>query len=312
MEYNILKTSPEKDYELLDSGDGDKLERYGDFVLSRPDPQALWSKRLTEKDWNKAEAVFARDGKSTEWKVKPGVPEKWEINFAGLKFWIKPTAFKHTGLFPEQASNWKWIQSVLPLRRGGAGGVKDLPPPPPSKGGDSADDSGKVKVLNLFGYTGGATLAAAAAGAEVCHVDGSKSAIGWARDNAELSGLKDKPVRWILDDAATFVKREIKRGRKYDGIIMDPPAFGHGPKSEMWKIEEHLLPLLRDCYQILSPEPLFFLINGYASGYSAMAYENNLLELKEKFGGTLEKGELTIEEKSGRLLPCGIFARWSK
>jgi 23S rRNA (cytosine1962-C5)-methyltransferase len=165
----------------------------------------------------------------------------------------------------------------------------------------------------LFGYTGGATLAAAKAGAEVCHVDGSKVAITWAKDNAEISGLQDKPIRWILDDAAKFVEREIKRGRKYDGIILDPPAFGHGPKGEMWKIEDDFLPFLKKCFQVLSDQPLFFLINGYASGYSAVAYKNNLEFLIEKFGGNIEMGELTIEEsKSKRLLPAGIFARWFK
>ena len=169
-----------------------------------------------------------------------------------------------------------------------------------------------MNVLNLFGYTGGASLAAAKAGAEVVHVDGSKVAIGWARDNAELSGLKDKPVRWILDDATAFVKREIKRGHKYDGIILDPPAFGHGPNKELWKIEDSFLPLLDLCKQVLTSEPLFFLVNGYASGYSALAYKNSLGDLLKEYGGEVEIGELTIAEAgSGRLLPCGIFARWS-
>lgn len=292
MEYTILKTEGEKDYELLDSGLGEKLERYGKYILSRPDPQALWPKNLSEKDWARADGVFSRADKNASWKFKKDIAEKWAVDFAGLKFWIRPTAFKHTGIFPEQAGNWDWLRQQVYAKGG------------PASGGES------VRVLNLFGYTGGATLAAAKAGAEVCHVDGSKTAIGWARDNAELSGLSDKPIRWILDDAAVFVKREIKRGRRYEGIIMDPPAFGHGPKGEMWKIEENFLSLLADCKNILSDRPIFFLINGYASGYSAVAYENNLLDVKNKFGGTLEKGELTIAEKSGRLLPCGIYARW--
>ena len=170
-----------------------------------------------------------------------------------------------------------------------------------------------MKVLNLFGYTGGASLAAAQAGAEVVHVDGSKVAINWARDNAEASGLKDKPIRWILDDAAAFVKRELRRGNTYDGIIMDPPSFGHGPKKELWKIEDSFLPLLDDCKKILSPEPLFFLVNGYASGYSAVAYKNSLSDLLKEYGGEVGIGELTIEEqKSERLLPAGIFARWQR
>jgi 23S rRNA (cytosine1962-C5)-methyltransferase len=175
------------------------------------------------------------------------------------------------------------------------------------------NDNKKVSVLNLFGYTGGATLAVAQVGAEVCHLDASKTAIAWARENAEISGLAGRPIRWILDDAMAFVKREIKRGRQYDGIIMDPPAFGHGPKGEMWRIEENFIELLDLCKQVLSDRPLFFLINGYASGYSSVAYANNLLPLIKKYGGQIEKGELTIAESgSGRLLPCGIFARWYK
>jgi len=203
-------------------------------------------------------------------------------------FWIKLSAFKHTGLFPEQLGNWQWAEELV------------------------QNTKRSVNVLNLFGYTGGASLAAAKAGAEVVHVDGSKVAIGWARDNAELSGLKDKPVRWILDDATAFVKREIKRGHKYDGIILDPPAFGHGPNKELWKIEDSFLPLLDLCKQVLTSEPLFFLVNGYASGYSALAYKNSLGDLLKEYGGEVEIGELTIAEAgSGRLLPCGIFARWS-
>lgn len=277
-----------KDYELLDSGEGEKLERYGKIILSRPDPQALWRKNLDEKEWKKADATFTRQESGGEWKYKKEKLEKWSIEFAGLKFWIKPTAFKHTGIFPEHISNWDWLQSIL-------------------KNHKEAD------VLNLFGYTGGATLACAYAGAKVVHVDGSKSAITWARENAELSGLKDKPVRWILEDARVFVKREINRGHKYDGIIMDPPAFGHGAQKEVWKIEDDFISLVEDCFKLLKDKPLFFLINGYSAGYSAIAYNNVLLPLKEKFGGEIEIGELTIEEsKSGRLLPCGIFARWKK
>lgn len=285
----ILKTSGASDYELLDSGEGEKLERYGKFVLSRPDPQALWNKRLPASDWQKADAFFAHGGSKGGWKKKPNVPEKWKIEFAGLSFFIKPTAFKHTGLFPEQEPNWQWI-------------IKNI---------KSANRP--VSVLNLFGYTGGATLAALSAGAEVVHVDGSKSAIAWAKENATLSGLADKPVRWILDDAREFVKREIRRGKRYDGIVMDPPAFGHGPKKELWKIENDFLGLMKICEEVLSASPLFFLINGYSAGYSAIAYGNNLLSFKEKFGGEIEKGELAIEESGGgRLLPAGIFARWSR
>ncbi len=286
----ILKTKKSADYELLDSGDGKKLERYGDFILSRPDPQALWPKHLAESAWQSADLEFIRKGKEVEWKIKPGVPKKWNIAFEGLNFSIRPTTFKHTGLFPEQAENWKWVREIL----------------------SSQKSSGKKPVvLNLFAYTGGATLAAASAGAEVVHVDGSKMAIDWARENAELSGLEEKPVRWILDDAKAFLKKEIRRGKKYDGIIMDPPAFGHGAKNEIWKIEEDFLELLELCRRVLSEEPLFFLINGYASGYSPIAYANNLGHVMEGYGGSMEIGELAIEEsKTGRLLPAGIFARW--
>lgn len=284
----ILKTQPSSDYELLDSGQGEKLERYGQVIIARPDPQALWPKSLPLKEWQKAGAIFSRTNESAGWEKNKNIPEKWPIKLANLFFYIKLSPFKHTGLFPEQVSNWGWLRNII------------------------SQTKRKINVLNLFGYTGGATFAAAQAGAEVCHLDGSKSAIVWARENAVISGLADKPIRWILDDARVFVKREIKRGRRYDGIIMDPPAFGHGPKGEMWKIEEHFLELLGSCLAVLSVQPLFFLINGYASGYSSIAYENNLLPLVKKYGGQIEKGELTIQETNGqRLLPSGIFARWS-
>ncbi len=283
----IEKTCASRDYELLDSGDGEKLERYGKHILSRPDPQAIWGKKMSESIWKKADGVFSRSARNASWSLKKDIPNKWDIELGGLNFYIKPSAFKHTGVFPEQVQNWIWIEELI--RKSGR----------------------KISVLNLFGYTGGATLASAKAGAEVCHVDGSKGAIAWAKDNAEISGLKNAPIRWIMDDARAFLKREIKRGRKYDGIIMDPPAFGHGPEGELWKIEEHLIPLFDLCGSVLSPHPVFFLTNGYASGYSGIAYGNNLSRVMEKYGGIIEAGELTIEEsKFKRLLPCGIFARW--
>lgn len=285
-------------YELLDSGDNEKLERFGEVVLARPDPQALWRKDLSADEWKKADGFFTRGEKNGDWSLKKEVPDRWKIDYAGLKFWIRPTAFKHVGLFPEQATNWDWMRSKLE--------------------GSSARAGADVEILNLFGYTGGASLACAQAGAKVVHVDGSKVAITWARDNAELSGLDKKPIRWILDDARAFVKREIKRGRKYHGIIMDPPAFGHGPDNEVWKIEEDLVPLMEMCFSLLADKtpaggPLFFLVNGYSAGYSAIAYENALRPLLKKYGGSIEKGELTVKEKGsdGRSLPCGIFARWS-
>lgn len=290
----ILITKPTEDYELIDSGEGEKLERFGNVILSRPDPQALWRRHKSESEWKKADAHFSRSEQGGEWKIRKADKnlEKWQINLEGLKFFIKPTAFKHTGIFPEQSENWKWMRGII--EREVKGGNND------------------IKILNLFGYTGGASLACAQAGAKVVHVDGSKSAITWARENAELSGLADKPIRWILEDARVFVKREIKRGNKYNAIIMDPPAFGHGANDEIWKIEEHFLDLIDDCEKLLNEKPIFFLVNGYSSGYSAMAYGNSLNILKKNYGGNIEIGELAIKESSenGRLLPCGIFARW--
>lgn len=270
---------------MLDSGLESKLERYGEVVLSRPDPQALWPKQLPEREWQSANGRYERQGREGKWHAEH-LPEQWEMEFGGLKFLIKPTGFKHTGLFPEQLSNWEWMRGrIVP----------------------------GAKVLNLFGYTGGATLAAAAAGAEVTHVDASKTAVAWARENAKLSGLEERPIRWIVEDALAYLRREVKRGSRYDGIVMDPPAFGHGPKDELWKFEEHFLELLQLCNELLSDKPLFVLINGYAAGYSPLAFAYNLEPLVKKIGGSVEYGDLTIEEKdSGRLLPCGIFARWNK
>ena len=330
----------EKDYELLDSGENEKLERFGAVVLRRPDPQALWPKRLTADDWAaRADGRFVRNAEEGKWVMKAAgvaegeksaaAPKSWPIEYAGLKFLIKPTPFKHVGLFPEQKTNWLWLRKVISAASAAVESQsisKALGKNRTVEKNERESGKNEIEILNLFGYTGGATLACAQAGAKVVHVDGSKSAIAWARENAELSELSDAPVRWILDDARDFVTRELKRGRRYDGIIMDPPAFGHGPGGELWKIEEHFLPLVADCFELLKDKPLFFLINGYSAGYSAIAYENNLLPLKEKFGGTIEIGELTIEESaikesvkkgktdvsSPRLLPAGIFARWQK
>ncbi len=277
-----LITDGSEDYELIDSGDGFKLERFGAFVLSRPDPQVLWKKNQKQELWDTAEAVFEK-----KWSKK-NIPELWKIKLQGLTFVLKLSTFKHVGIFPEQSENWKWI-------------------------GETIKTNENISVLNLFGYTGGATLAALRAGAKVTHVDGSKTAITISKENAMVSGLAEKPVRWILDDAVTFLKREIKRGNTYDGIIMDPPAFGRGAKGEVWKIEKDFEKLLELVRNVLSPKPSFFLINGYASGYSSIAYENAIRGILEGFGGTFESGELTIKEsRSGRLLPAGIFARWQK
>lgn len=318
---NVLITKPSKDYELIDSGLGEKLERFGSVVLRRPDPQSLWNKSLDEKEWKIANAHFIREEQTGEWKMKNEKVDKWQIEFFDLKFWIKPTAFKHTGLFPEQSSNWSWMRDLI------SNSIKEEGKKAPSADSDNGSNKGSangIDVLNLFGYTGGATLSCAKAGAKVVHVDGSKSAITWARENADISGLSDKPIRWILEDARVFVGRELKRGNKYDAIIMDPPAFGHGANKEVWKIEENFLPLVEDCINLLKDKPLFFIINGYSAGYSSLAYENVLNALVKKFGGSIEIGELAIEEsnkgnvvageidQSHRLLPCGIFARWSR
>ncbi len=321
------------DYELIDSGDGEKLERFGEVVLARPDPQALWRKLLLVTEWKKAGGTFNhgdKDGgrysnsKEGGWSLKKDIPDRWKIDFAGLNFWIKPTPFKHVGLFPEHISNWDWMRDLIRQKVSSTDRQLDTQKTDTEKSSD-------IEILNLFGYTGGASLACAQAGAKVVHIDGSKAAIAWARENAELSGLDKKPIRWILDDARAFVKREIKRGRKYHGIIMDPPSFGHGPDNEVWKIEDDFLPLIEMCFQILvddistgdgsigNTKPLFFLVNGYAAGYSAIAYENVLRPLVTKYGGKIEKGELVVKEKisnkekgsDGRSLPCGIFARWS-
>ena len=303
----ILISKPSKDYELIDSGEGEKLERFGDIVLSRPDPQALWKKKLDENEWKKAQGHFLREGKDGKWNMKKGIPDEWNIDFGEMRFKIKPTPFKHVGIFPEQFANWSWMSDII--KKNTKNNIEKK----------SNEPSKQIEVLNLFGYTGGATLTSAQVGAKVVHVDSSKSAIAWARKNADLSQLSDKPIRWIEDDARTFVKKEIKRGRKYDAIIMDPPAFGHGAGKELWKIEDDFLALIENCLNILSDKPIFFIINGYSAGYSHIAYRNNLEFLKKKYGGNIESGELSIEEgvrgngnnkENSRLLPCGIFARW--
>jgi 23S rRNA (cytosine1962-C5)-methyltransferase len=292
MDRIAITTKPQPEYELLDEGGEEKLERYGKIVLARPDPQALWSRSLPEAGWRIADAYFERKGRGGEWKMQKTLPKQWEISFGGLQFYIRATSFKHTGLFPEQLGNWEWASGLL-SKRVGEGSVE------------------APKVLNLFAYTGGATLAAAKAGAQVTHVDASKTAVAWARENAALSGLETKPIRWITEDVLAFVKREIKRGNTYDAIIMDPPAFGHGPKDELWKIEEDFVALIELCSQLLTKKPLFFLISGYAAGYSPLAFAYNLEGIQKKFGGTTECGDLGIEDVHGRVLPCGIFGRWS-
>jgi 23S rRNA (cytosine1962-C5)-methyltransferase len=272
------------DYQLLDSGENEKLERFGAYVLRRPDPQALWERGQAPAVWDAADAWFERRGDKGEWRTRTDLPPEWEIEYGGLQFVIRPTSFKHVGLFPEQIENWKWIEEVI---------------------------VGKPSVLNLFGYTGGASLIAAKAGASVTHIDASKTAVEWARLNATKSGLADAPIRWIVEDAMKFVDRDLKRGTKYDGIILDPPAFGHGPDKELWKIEEDLVPLMKKCRDLLTEKPQFVLMNGYAAGYSRLAFEHLLEPIQKVHGGTVDSGELTIQEsKSGRLMPAGIYAKW--
>lgn len=281
-----------KDYELLETGDGMKLERWGEFTLVRPDPQVVWPQRSGEK-WKGWDGYYHRsDTGGGRWEFRRQLPESWNIRYGALKFRIRPTDFKHTGLFPEQAANWDWCAERI----------------------RAAKATGReVHILNLFGYTGAASVACAAAGASVCHVDASKGVVQWCRDNAALSGFADAPIRYITDDCMKFVAREAKRGRRYDGIIMDPPAYGRGAGGEVWKIEQHLWKLLVECRSILSDDPLFVLMNGYASSLSPLVLGNLLGELMSGTPGVLSVGELGIpESRNQRILPCGIYGRWER
>ncbi len=284
----LLVAQDWKDYELLDSGDGMKLERWGDVVLARPDPQAIWPRA---GEWKKWDAWYHRSSKGGgRWEFRRQLPDSWTIRYRELVLKIAPTAFKHTGLFPEQAVNWDWCGEQIRTAR--------------SKGRD-------VSVLNLFGYTGAATVAAARAGASVCHVDAAKGMVEWCRENAGLSGLADAPIRYIVDDCAAFVRREIRRGRKYDALIMDPPSYGHGAAGEVWKLEEHLWPLLEDCLALLSTQPLFLLVNSYTTGLSPIALGNVMTRLLSSTGGKLSTGEVGLPVTRDKLvLPCGIYGRW--
>jgi len=292
MESEIIEFPTDwKEYELIDSGSGMKLETFGPptgeaggYTVARPDPRALW-KKSDATLWDAADATFVRTS-STEgnWNIKKSPPDPWKISYKNLTFILKPTSFKHVGVFPEQAVNWNWLTEQIH--------------------GDS------IKVLNLFAYTGGATLAAAAAGTQVTHVDAVKSAIDWANENVVASNLKDKPVRWIEEDAMKFVMREVKRGNTYDGIILDPPRFGHGAKGELWKIEDDLPKLLTEVKKILSPNPRFILLNAYTADLSPLVLHHLLADLVGDKNITF--GELALQESSSkRLLPNGIFARWS-
>ncbi len=279
-----------QDYKLLDAGGGEKLERWGDFTLRRPDAQVVWPRLADNALWETADAVYCRNQSGGGlWQYRRKLPERWLISYNRLSFMIEPTGFKHTGLFPEQAVNWDWMAEKIEAGRG------------------------QPRILNLFAYTGGASLACAAAGAaEVCHVDAARRIVGWARENLQASGLTDRRVRFIVDDAVKFVKREHRRGRHYDAVIMDPPVYGRGPQGELWQIERSLSELIILCRGLLSERPLFFLVNCYTTGLSPLALKNLLrLTLGESHGGRIEEGELGLPIGAGPLiLPCGIFARW--
>ncbi len=277
------------EYELLDCGRGEKLERWGDYLLVRPDPQAIWNTPRTHTGWKKCHARYARSASGGGQWVKKDLPQRWQVNYRDLTFNIKPMNFKHTGLFPEQASNWDFASEQIQRAKR------------------------PISVLNLFAYTGAATLACAKAGASVCHVDAAKGMVAWARENAKSSGLETAPIRWIVDDCAKFVEREIRRGRHYDAVIMDPPSYGRGPSGEIWKLEDHLFPFLELVSGVLSDKPLFFLINSYTTGLapSVLTYLLETLVTK-RYGGHTESQELGLPVKeSGLALPCGASGRWT-
>ena len=278
-----------KDYEVLDTSNGEKLERWGDYFLVRPDPQVLWDTPKKLRQWKKPNGHYHRSHKGGgQWEFFD-LPKTWDIQYKELKFHLQPFSFKHTGLFPEQAVNWDWFSDKI------------------------RKANRPVKVLNLFAYTGGATLAAAAAGASVTHVDASKGMVNWAKENAQLSGLREKPIRWLVDDCVKFVEREIRRGNHYDGIIMDPPSYGRGPKGEIWKIEEKIYPFIELCTKILSDDPLFFLVNSYTTGLQPAVLTYMLeTQVAAKFGGKVVSDEIGLPVSSnGLVLPCGASGRLS-
>lgn len=276
------------DFEVVDAGDGMKLERWGNIHLLRPDPQALWPAERKGAAWNRIDATYHRSAKGGgHWEYHQKIPEHWRIGYNDLTFQVGTLGFKHTGLFPEQAVNWRWMADRI------------------------AEADRPVEVLNLFAYTGGATAACAAAGARVVHVDASKGMVQWARDNMTLSGLDGHPVRYIVDDCMKFVLREGRRGRRYQGILMDPPSYGRGPGGEMWKIEEHLYPLLQACAQVLADDAVFFLINSYTTGLQPAVLRNVLkTALADNQGGLVESDEVGLPINGGMILPCGATGRW--
>lgn len=278
-----------KDYEVIDCSKGEKLERWGDYLLIRPDPQVIWDSPRSHKGWKRPNGHYHRSAKGGgEWEFFD-LPKQWDIRYQDMTFHLKPFSFKHTGLFPEQAVNWDWFsQKIRQANR-------------------------PIKILNLFAYTGGATVAAAQAGASVTHVDASKGMIGWAKENAKSSGLESAPIRWIVDDCIKFVEREIRRGNHYDAIIMDPPSYGRGPKGEIWKIEDSIHPFIKLCARLLSEQPLFFLVNSYTTGLAPSVLSYMLsLEVCRTHGGFVQSEEIGLPVSgSGLILPCGASGRWS-
>jgi 23S rRNA (cytosine1962-C5)-methyltransferase len=270
-----------KDFELIDSGDDYRLERWGEYVLARPDPQAIWSRSEPASVWDLAHAVFRNDA----WEKRSELPDHWDLSYSDMKLRVRPMNFKHTGVFPEQAANWALMSDAL----------KGVAEP---------------KVLNLFAYTGAASVWLTKRGAFVTHVDASRPAIGWAKDNQELNSLAPDTIRWMLEDAAAFVKKEVKRGQKYDGIVMDPPAFGHSPSGKIWKFNEQMPALVRDCVALLSENARFLIINAYATNTSELAISNLLEDSIGSRGGRVEAGQLCLKQKSGRLVSTGNFTRW--
>ena len=278
-----------KEYEIIDCSKGEKLERWGDYILLRPDPQVLWDLPRKNPAWKKLNGHYHRSNKGGgEWEFFD-LPKQWSINYKDLTFHLKPFTFKHTGLFPEQAVNWDWFSEKI------------------------RNANREIKVLNLFAYTGGATLAAAKAGAKVTHVDASKGMVTWGKENAVASGLEDAPIRWLVDDCVKFVEREIRRGNHYDGIIMDPPSYGRGPKGEIWKLEEKIQPFIALASQLLSDKPIIFLVNSYTTGLAPAVLTYMIsTEVGKKFGGHVESQEIGLPVKeTGLILPCGASGRWS-
>lgn len=280
-----------KDYEILDMANGEKLERWNQVILARPDPQIIWKDKSFPEKWEKVNAKYIRSNTGGGmWQYNKKIPNQWQVKYKDLTFNIKPMGFKHTGLFPEQAVNWDWMINKI------------------------KNEKREIKVLNLFAYTGGATVACLYAGASVCHVDSSKGMVTWAKENVISSGLQDRKVRYIIDDVVKFVNREIRRGNKYDAIIMDPPSYGRGTNGEVWKFEENIGELVQLCSKVLSDNPLFFLINSYTTGISSTVLENILrINIAKKYKGKLSNGEIGLPMTNSELiLPCGIFGKWEK